>query len=294
MSDDPETPKPQEEMGKTEKTQRRSPEVEDLLTPRSSISPTSSTPSSSPEDRNVKRSELFNSNESLVNSPIVQLDNLSLQAIKAHSPEGEVMKFQPLNTKARSPEAVDVRKESPATKARSLEELDVRTVRTRTSDIKAHNLRSNTPPTKAYSEVQPETDVNLISLKDDDEIEVIKEIKVTKTKPIPAVDEISKKLILMAQLSEKSGKPIEEEQAEPNREEDSMEVEASLTVNSEEWDSTRNEQETLGDTSMDSTLDESEQGARSCVAQRTRSHTEEMRDKIEQTRKLNLSKLKEM
>merc|ERR1711874_693569 len=107
-------------------------------------------------------------------------------------------------------------------------------------------------------------------------------------------EEISKKLILMAPLSGKSGKPLEEESAEPSRVEDSMEVETSLTVNSEEWDSTRNEQETLGDTSMDSTLDESEQGARSCVAQRTRSHTEEMREKIEQTRKMNLSKLKEM
>ena len=73
-----------------------------------------------------------------------------------------------------------------------------------------------------------------------------------------------------------------------------MEVETSLTGNSEGWESTRNVEETLGDTTMDTTMDESELGARSCVAQRTRSHTEEMREKTAETRKLNLSKLREM
>merc|ERR1711874_679256 len=34
-----------------------------------------------------------------------------------------------------------------------------------------------------------------------------------------------------------------------------------------------------------------EQGARSCVAQRTRSHTEELREKMEESRSLNISKL---
>merc|ERR1711874_322596 len=127
---------------------------------------------------------------------------------------------------------------------------------TGTSAIKAHSLRSNTPPTKARSEEQPELGVDLIDLKDDD-IEVVGEIKVTK--PNTALEEISKKLILMAPLSGKSGNPIEEKTTEPRREEESMEVETSLTVNSGEWDSTRNEQETLGDTSMDTTIDENEQ-----------------------------------
>merc|ERR1711913_213816 len=54
----------------------------------------------------------------------------------------------------------------------------------------------------------------------------------------------------------------------------SMEVEAetSLTENSEMWEPTPNGHEALEDTTLDSTI---EQGARSCVAQRTRSHTEE-------------------
>merc|ERR1711874_659966 len=49
---------------------------------------------------------------------------------------------------------------------------------------------------------------------------------------------------------------------------DSMEAETSLDENSEVWEPTPNGQETLEDT-MDTTT---EQGARSCVAQRTRSH----------------------
>merc|ERR1711913_224375 len=70
---------------------------------------------------------------------------------------------------------------------------------------------------------------------------------------------------------------------------DSMEVEnnTSLDENSEVWEPTPNGQEALEDT-MDSTV---EQGARSCVAQRTRSHTEELREKMEENRSLNISKL---
>ena len=149
MSEDPETPKTQEEMERIEKTQNRSPEVEDILTPRSSsISPTSSTPSSSPEHRRMKRSELFNCSESLVNTPIIQMDNLSLQTMKAHSPEGEVMKFQPLNSETCSTESIVAIPESPATKASSLEMLDARSDRTKTPDMKAHSLESHTLPAK--------------------------------------------------------------------------------------------------------------------------------------------------
>merc|ERR1711874_844027 len=262
-------------------SQNRSPEVEDILTPRSSsISPTSSTPSSSPEHRRMKRSELFNCSESLVNTPIAQMDNLSLQTMKAHSPEGEVMKFQPLNSETCSTENIGTRPESPATKASSLEMLDARTDRTKTPDMKAHSLESHTLPTKEKKKSKSVKEADQKSKADDDEIEIIrieKEIKVVKS--------------MMAQLSDNSGNPNEDRQTEPI---DSMEVETSLSENSEERDPTPNEHDMLGDTSMDSTVDERNQGARSCVAQRTRSHTEEMREKIEQTRLLNLSKLKEI
>merc|ERR1711874_635321 len=68
---------------------------------------------------------------------------------------------------------------------------------------------------------------------------------------------------------------------------DCMEAETSLDENSEVWEPTPNGQETLEDT-MDTTT---EQGARSCVAQRTRSHTEVLREKMEENRSLNISKL---
>merc|ERR1711874_594732 len=70
---------------------------------------------------------------------------------------------------------------------------------------------------------------------------------------------------------------------------DSMEVEnnTSLDENSEVWEPTPNGQEALEDT-MDTTV---EQGARSCVAQRTRSHKDELREKMEENRSLNISKL---
>merc|ERR1711874_712892 len=67
-----------------------------------------------------------------------------------------------------------------------------------------------------------------------------------------------------------------------------VEIESSLTENSEVWEPTPNEHETLEDTTMDSTI---EQGARSCVALRTRSHTEDIREKMEEARSMNISKL---
>merc|ERR1711874_456915 len=63
---------------------------------------------------------------------------------------------------------------------------------------------------------------------------------------------------------------------------DCMEAETSLDENSEVWEPTPNGQEALEDT-MDTTI---EQGARSCVAQRTRSHTEILREQMEENRSL--------
>merc|ERR1711913_101577 len=68
---------------------------------------------------------------------------------------------------------------------------------------------------------------------------------------------------------------------------DCMEAETSLDENSEVWEPTPNGQETLEDT-MDTTT---EQGARSCVAQRTRSHTEILREQMEENRSQNISRL---
>merc|ERR1711913_125598 len=82
-------------------------------------------------------------------------------------------------------------------------------------------------------------------------------------------------------------------QAEKNDSEvsnlDCMEAEnsTSLDENSEVWEPTPNGQEALEDT-MDTII---EQGARSCVAQRTRSHTEILREKMEENRSLNISRL---
>merc|ERR1711874_818942 len=68
-----------------------------------------------------------------------------------------------------------------------------------------------------------------------------------------------------------------------------MEAESSTSLdeNSEVWEPTPNGQEALEDT-LDTTT---EQGARSCVAQRTRSHTEILREKMEENRSLNISRL---
>merc|ERR1711874_886522 len=63
--------------------QAEKPETEEILTPRSSIiSPTSSTPSSSPNTRKMKPSELFDNDNSIVNTPIPQMSDLTLQTEK--------------------------------------------------------------------------------------------------------------------------------------------------------------------------------------------------------------------
>merc|ERR1711913_35265 len=114
-------------------------------TPRSSsISPTSSTPSSSPDPRKMKPSELFNCSDSLVNTPIPQMVNLSLQAEKALSPEEGVMRFQPLTPETNTTDVLEVRPVTPAGKASSLEELESQTDRVETPAMKAHSLESQT------------------------------------------------------------------------------------------------------------------------------------------------------
>merc|ERR1711874_546775 len=139
------------------------------------------------------------------------------------------------NSETCSTENIGAGPESPATKASSLEMLDARTDRTKTPDMKAHSLESHTLPTKEKKKSKSVKVVDQKSKADDDEIEIIriqKEIKVVKS--------------MMAQLSDNSGNPKEDDrQTEPI---DSMEVEASLSENSEEWDPTPNEHETLGDT----------------------------------------------
>merc|ERR1711874_670634 len=81
----------------------------------------------------------------------------------------------------------------------------------------------------------------------------------------------------------------EKEKGQEANKYDSMEVEdnTSLAENSEVWEPTPNGHEALEDT-LDSTL---EQGARSCVAQRTRSHKEVIREKMDADRSINISKL---
>ena len=77
MSDDPMTPKTPELVELDMDTPRNSPVLvnEARDTPRPSTSPTSSTPSSSPNDKGLKDSELLSSDESLVDSPITQEGN---------------------------------------------------------------------------------------------------------------------------------------------------------------------------------------------------------------------------
>ena len=77
MSDDPMTPRTPELVELDEDPPSNSPAVESETptTLRPSTSPTSSTPSSSPNDKGLKESELLSSDESLVDSPIVQIDN---------------------------------------------------------------------------------------------------------------------------------------------------------------------------------------------------------------------------
>ena len=141
MSDDPKTPRTPEVVDLVEELQSKSPELEDHTTPRSSTSPTSSTPSSSPYDKGLKNSELLSSDESLVNSPITRAGNFlaspiaqagrdlagdkmvngNSPAIKAHSLEGEVVRDNSPAIKAHSLEGEVVRDNSPAIKAHSLE-----------------------------------------------------------------------------------------------------------------------------------------------------------------------------
>merc|ERR1711874_252391 len=115
-------------------------------------SPTSSTPSSSPDPRKMKPSELFNCSDSLVNTPIPQMVNLSLQAGKAHSPEGEVMRFQPLTPETNTTDKLEVRPVTPTVKASCLEELEGLTDRVETPAMKAHSLESQTLQTKVKTE----------------------------------------------------------------------------------------------------------------------------------------------
>ena len=71
MSDDPATPKIQVLVDQEEEVNILSPEVNCLTPtlPRPSISPTSSTPSSSPGEKGLKESDLLNSEQSLVDPP---------------------------------------------------------------------------------------------------------------------------------------------------------------------------------------------------------------------------------
>ena len=90
MSEYTETPKSQvDETPGWEIVQVEMPVMEDILTPRSStISPTSSTPSSSPTARKMKHSELFDNDNSLVSTPIPQMSNLTLQTEKGTPEKG--------------------------------------------------------------------------------------------------------------------------------------------------------------------------------------------------------------
>merc|ERR1711874_783228 len=99
-----------------------------------------------------KPSELFNCSDSLVNTPIPQMVNLSLQTVKAHSPEGEVMRFQPLTPETNSTDELEVRPVTPTVKANCLEELDGLMDRVETPAMKAHSLESQTLPTKEKTE----------------------------------------------------------------------------------------------------------------------------------------------
>merc|ERR1711913_261017 len=103
--------------------------------------------------------------------------------------------------------------------------------------------------------------------------------------------EKSEELMMMVSLAGKSEEPEEENN---EKKEETIETEVTLTGKSGDWESTLNVEDTLGDTTMDTTMeyvDQGESGAISCVAQRTRSHTEEMREKTVETMKMNLSQL---
>merc|ERR1711874_914349 len=90
MSDHSEAPRTQEEeTSDWELVQEEGPEMDDILTPRSStISPTSSTPSVSPNARKGIQAELFEINNSQMGTPIPQMSNLTLQAENSQPEKG--------------------------------------------------------------------------------------------------------------------------------------------------------------------------------------------------------------
>merc|ERR1711874_726604 len=124
-----------------------------------------------------KRSELFNCSDSLVNTPIPQMDNLSLQTVKAHSPEGEVMKFQPLISETSSTAELDVGPVTPTIKANSLEKLEGTTDRVETPAMKAHSLESHTLPTKEKKKSKK----SKVDIEDKEITRIQKGIKVVKS-----------------------------------------------------------------------------------------------------------------
>merc|ERR1711874_143777 len=90
MSDHSEAPRTQEEeTSDWELVQEEGPEMDDILTPRSStISPTSSTPSASPNARKTKTADLFEIDNSQMGTPIPQMSYLTLQTEKSIPEKG--------------------------------------------------------------------------------------------------------------------------------------------------------------------------------------------------------------
>ena len=232
MSDHSEVPKLQEEEASDwELVQEEGPEMDDILTPRSStISPTSSTPSSSPNARKVKHADLFEIDNSQMGTPIPQMSNLTLQAEKSIPEKG--------------PKTPDTEKNDDTT---ITEEID------KTIDIT----------------VKQNNNMMKYELKPIDKEKIEKGIKRIKNR------------LVQAENNDSGASNLECMEAESS---------TSLDENSEVWEPTPNGQEALEDT-MDTTI---EQGARSCVAQRTRSHTEVLREKMEENRSLNISRLKKL
>merc|ERR1711874_877656 len=147
--------------------------------------------------------------------PIPQMDNLSLQTVKAHSPEGEVMKFQPLTSETSSTAELDVRPVTPTIKANSLEELEGRTDRVETPAMKAHSLESQTLPTKEKKKSKK----SKVDIEDSEITKLEKGLKVVKS--------------MYAQLMNEHGPPKDDNKKEVEKEietdpADSMEVESSL------------------------------------------------------------------
>merc|ERR1711874_237754 len=108
---------------------------------------------------------------------------------KAHSPEGEVMKFQPLISETSNTAELDVRPVPPTTKASRLEKLDVKTDRVETPVMKAHSLESHTLPTKEKKKSKK----SKVDIDDKEITRIQKGIKVVKS--------------MFAQLTDDSGHP---------------------------------------------------------------------------------------